>query len=1083
MATDKDFVVKNGLQVGANTSIVGAITTVDSIQFDLTANTDPYAEGQLAWNADHGTLTLGIDGSDIDLHIGEDTILKVKAAATITKGDVVYASGAVGNSGNIEVTPFIADATIEAKRVIGIAAQNIATGDFGYIVSEGEIRGIDASGGLTTGSQTWSDGDILYASPDYAGELTNVEPTAPNQDIAIAFVVSNNGSSGIIQVRASQLGYNLNELHDVNISSVANNQILIYDAVNSRWNNSDDLSLPGDLTVAGNFTVSGNTTLINTTSLSVEDLNVIVASDVANSSLAEGAGLTIAPDSANVVLGYNATDDALDLNNTLIFSSGRTGYLTNTQPGIYRAFSTTGTYPFDRYGDLVIQARSSHERDIIFVTGLTPANRMVISENGNVGIGSEWSGSTVPTAPLHLYNSTATSIRIQGSNKNMYLSANTTGSFISHNQYVPLNISTHDQTIVLSTDDGTTAALTVNNDDSVTIPTLNSTSVNATTLNGAFGNTQVEVAASYPVAPYEGNMWFDNLNLRLKIYDGSNWQDAAPSGGGGSANTATTDANTTFVKYTYLLTGSGTTVSGASDLETSAGAFVVGRKYEIKTVGTTDFTAIGAASNTVGVSFIATGAGSGTGVAYDVLQYDTSGIENIEVYVNGVKQVEGSTFDYTATTGTSIGFTTSLASGDVVDIQVYELLTNDAYVPKAGGAFEGTIEFSNTSISQTFTNASLAHGMTLITDTDEFLRVTREAAGGSGGVRLSALTDGSTAFNVSAYSTTPSTDGNNAVIRLRASKSNGSTSETALADNEDVLTIGNTGTELVVVKGSGDVGIGTASPVNSANYHTLDIRGNSGGQIIAGSNSSQDFFMYTDGGGANIGSIGDVEIKAGTSGGMTNPNLHLDNDGNTGVQATDPWCTLDVGGAGEATWEGATSTPRLAVKQNDQYRGALIVSDTTSNYAASLHLDRAKGSSTATASGDQLGRIVFNGTNSSGVRRQSGTITSVATASAGSWQPANLEFLTVYNGGNSTIIMSDVGHFYPNGSSQDLGTSSNPWQNIYTQDLVLSNESRETGNDVDGTKGNWTVQEGEDHLYLINNKNGKKYRFALEEIE
>ena len=49
----------------------------------------------------------------------------------------------------------------------------------------------------------------------------------------------------------------------------------------------------------------------------------------------------------------------------------------------------------------------------------------------------------------------------------------------------------------------------------------------------------------------------------------------------------------------------------------AAGAFVVGRRYTIKTVGTTTFTSIGAAANTVGVQFIATGVGTGTGDAYD----------------------------------------------------------------------------------------------------------------------------------------------------------------------------------------------------------------------------------------------------------------------------------------------------------------------------------------------------------------------------------------------------------------------------------------------------------------------------------
>ena len=53
------------------------------------------------------------------------------------------------------------------------------------------------------------------------------------------------------------------------------------------------------------------------------------------------------------------------------------------------------------------------------------------------------------------------------------------------------------------------------------------------------------------------------------------------------------------------------------DTTTNAGSFVTGETYEIETVGTTDFTAIGAASNTIGVQFTAIGAGSGTGVAYN----------------------------------------------------------------------------------------------------------------------------------------------------------------------------------------------------------------------------------------------------------------------------------------------------------------------------------------------------------------------------------------------------------------------------------------------------------------------------------
>jgi len=64
----------------------------------------------------------------------------------------------------------------------------------------------------------------------------------------------------------------------------------------------------------------------------------------------------------------------------------------------------------------------------------------------------------------------------------------------------------------------------------------------------------------------------------------------------------------------------------------------------------------------------------------------------------------------------------------------------------------------------------------------------------------------------------------------------------------------------------------------------------------------------------------------------------------------------------------------------------------------------------------------------------------------------------------------------------DLGASGNVWRDIYTGDLHLTNESKEEGNAVDGTKGNWTIQEGAESLYILNNKSGKKYRFKLEEM-
>jgi hypothetical protein len=95
----------------------------------------------------------------------------------------------------------------------------------------------------------------------------------------------------------------------------------------------------------------------------------------------------------------------------------------------------------------------------------------------------------------------------------------------------------------------------------------------------------------------------------------------------------------------------------------------------------------------------------------------------------------------------------------------------------------------------------------------------------------------------------------------------------------------------------------------------------------------------------------------------------------------------------------------------------------------------------------------------------------------------------VVTGGTEMLEVNDSdvkitnGDLIPGGNdTQDLGASGAVWRNLYTGDLHLSNEAKDEGNAIDGTKGNWTIQEGENDLYILNNKSGKKYKFKLEEM-
>ena len=123
-------------------------------------------------------------------------------------------------------------------------------------------------------------------------------------------------------------------------------------------------------------------------------------------------------------------------------------------------------------------------------------------------------------------------------------------------------------------------------------------------------------------------------------------------------------ANDSFISYIDTL---------ALGLTVTAGSFVTDVEYEIKTAGTTDFTLIGAADSNVGTRFTATGAGTGTGDAYQVSTtasfnavYDSDRALFIRVRDGGTDgDLTGiKTFETTGTLGSAGGSTTAIRTSD-----------------------------------------------------------------------------------------------------------------------------------------------------------------------------------------------------------------------------------------------------------------------------------------------------------------------------------------------------------------------------------------------------------------------------------
>jgi hypothetical protein len=205
----------------------------ESVQFDIEYSTNPVM-GQLAWNAADGTLDVGLNGGDVVLQVGQETLYRVanKSGALIPNGTVVMAAGTTGNSGQIIVAPAIANGTFPAKYIMGVATEDIPNDGLGYVTHFGKVRGLD--------TRIWPNGTVLFADPAVPGGLTATPPVAPNNKVVIAIVINSHAQVGTIMVRPS-FSSTVGELQDVNQNGVSNSDLLVY--TNGIWNPTANLNL------------------------------------------------------------------------------------------------------------------------------------------------------------------------------------------------------------------------------------------------------------------------------------------------------------------------------------------------------------------------------------------------------------------------------------------------------------------------------------------------------------------------------------------------------------------------------------------------------------------------------------------------------------------------------------------------------------------------------------------------------------------------------------------------------------------------------------------------------------------------
>jgi hypothetical protein len=294
----------------------GNVINANSIGLDTTPATVPSTVGTMFWDTGNKAPSVLLENG-VELQLGQENVVLVynNSASTITNGSVVAVNGAQGQRPAV----VLADADTEplSAGTLGIATENIAAGAEGFVTTFGVIRGIDTS--------AFTSGAPIYLSST-AGQFTATRPSAPAHTVFLGWIIKVNASSGEVFVNISN-GWELDELHNVLISSPTGGNLLAYDQTNQYWKN---INLTDGTAISITETTGGAITIANT--------GVTQAT--------AGTGISVSAGTGNVTITNTAPDQTVSL----------TGAGTTTITGTYPNFTITSN---DQYTGTVTAVTGS----------------------------------------------------------------------------------------------------------------------------------------------------------------------------------------------------------------------------------------------------------------------------------------------------------------------------------------------------------------------------------------------------------------------------------------------------------------------------------------------------------------------------------------------------------------------------------------------------------------------------------------------------------------------------------------------------------------------------------------------------
>ena len=183
-------------------------------------------------------ITAGVSGTKL---IYQD--VRNQSGVSLTKGTPVRVTGSDGASGKLLVA-FASNANeAGSSKTFGLVSSTINNNSNGQVVTNGLLENVDTTGAV--------DGDPVWLGANGAKIFGLVnKPVAPAHLVYLGVVVrGGQQNTGSIFV-SIQNGFEVEELHNVLITSVANKNALVYDSTTQLWKNydlSNDFVLSGDL--------------------------------------------------------------------------------------------------------------------------------------------------------------------------------------------------------------------------------------------------------------------------------------------------------------------------------------------------------------------------------------------------------------------------------------------------------------------------------------------------------------------------------------------------------------------------------------------------------------------------------------------------------------------------------------------------------------------------------------------------------------------------------------------------------------------------------------------------------------------